>query len=224
MKNTVKLNESQLRKIVAESVKKVLKEARMGRGTTTTTSSSWSGDEYGGTTSTFYGTKENPYSNDAVMMLANRLEKRLGGKYRVEVHSNPYKSEEYDYDSDKTNYKTYLTKVDFVIIKKYGDSEHYIERQNIDDIVTISKVAKQLLSTMAEKVYISDVSCNGESELDSNDSITITALLRNVDEPRKDMIPKSRWGKRKDFYEPTPDTGYADSKFTKPQSWHTTEN
>ena len=224
MKNIIKLNESTLRKIVAESVKKVLKEARMGRGTTTTTSSSWSGDEYGGTTNTFYRTEENPYSNDAVMMLADRLEKRLGGEYRVEVHANPYRYEKYDYDSDKTHYKTFLTKVDFVIIRKDGNSDYYIERQNIDDIVTISKVAKQLLSNMAEKVYISNVSCNGESELDTNDSVTVTALLRNVDEPRKDMIPKSRWGKKEDFYEPTPDTGYADSKFTKPQLWHTTEN
>ena len=219
MKKTITLNETQLKTIVTESVKRILKEARLGRGTITKTDSSWSGDEYGGTTSNFFKTEENPFSNDTVQMLADRLEKRLGGKYRVEAHANPYMSGKYDWDSDKMNYKTHLVKVDFVIERKAENDfqDSYIEKQDIDDVVRIAKVAKQLLYNMAEKVYVSGVNYAEDNGIDSNDSITVTALLRNVNEPRKDMIPRRK-------YDINGDTGYANSNFTKPSVWHTTEN
>ena len=48
------------------------------------------------------------------------------------------------------------------------------------------------------------------------DSITISVELYNINEPRKNMIPKKAYKKGEE-------TGFANTNFTKPQSWYYTE-
>ena len=71
----IKLTENKLKQIVAESIERIMTEAKVGRSTTTTQSSDSYADEYHDNVTYYYKTSENPYSNYAVQMLSDRLEK-----------------------------------------------------------------------------------------------------------------------------------------------------
>ena len=202
----IKLTESKLKQIVDESVEKIMMEVKIGRGTTTTHSSDSYADDYHDHTTHHYETSENPYSNDAVQMLADRLEKRLGKGYKVTIASNNPQIRKGGYDRpDETS-----NIVDFYISLTNSSSS------NIEDILYVGKIVNQMFSKMDRaKVNIIDISF-GDIEFYRIDSIAISVELHNINEPRKDMIPKKEYKNGKE-------TGFANTVFTKPESWHHTE-
>ena len=85
-KNTVRINESQLRDMIAESVKKVLNEADVVRGTNIDKLRFHSADDYREYTDVADEAKfENDKVPDFVLTLANRLETTLNKKYPVDL-------------------------------------------------------------------------------------------------------------------------------------------
>lgn len=207
IKQSIKLNEKQLRKMIAESVKGVLREAKFGRGTETVGGSSWSGDEYGGVTTRWGRTRENPYRSDAVMMLANRFEKLLGNDFEVEAHLNSSKKEGYDNDGDWVERPSlYGSMAQFVI--------HGCGENNFEDLLFILTQAKKMFSNRDMKVSV---------ENDDFETSTVTLSVEVSDivnkEPRTTMIPK-RAGDSAGGH----DTPFANSNFEKPSGWSYTEN
>ena len=188
-------------------------EANIGRGTDTSHYSSFSGDDFGGSTFHGFQTSENPYMNDSVLMLANRFEKRLGGSYKVTAHNNTLSSED-DNEYGETVKSIDSSMVDFVVGlpgNGYG---------NIDDVIHIATVAKKMFGAMSYDISVSGVEFDPESEMAS--SITIRVNLRNVNEPRKDMIPKRGTYMQNDNGHREKD--FADTNFSKPQYWSYTDN
>lgn len=205
----LKLTENKLKQIVAESVKKIMTEANIGRGTTTTQNSDSYRDEYHDNVTYYYDTSENPYSNDAVQMLADRLEKRLGKGYKVIAHNNPQnKKIRNHYDPEGTAFnKSNIVEFDISLPNsKYS---------NIEDILYISKIVNQMFSKMDRgKFNINQVNYDDLGQYTT--SITISIELYNINEPRKNMMPKKA-------YKNGEKTGFANTNFTKPESWHYTE-
>ena len=140
------------------------------------------------------------------MMIADRLEKRLGNGYSVEAHVNPHVKTSHGYEGTE--------------MSGYNDIELQIFSNDgalsLDDVAFICKTAHKLLWNMMSEAYVSDFGYG---------NITITVEhLRNIDYPRRNMIPK-RSRKYQDIYDRRgKDTGYANSNFTRPQSWSETEN
>ena len=216
-KKLIRLTEGDLHRLVKESVNKIINEAQIGRGTTTTISSSDYADDYHDHTTYHFNTSENPYSNDSVQMLADRFEKRLGGEYKVSAFNNPIMKKDEDSDSNAT------TTANIVDFKVTTPNSRY---SNVQDIMYIAKVANQLFSNMHgeryfkqtfgdSKVNISDIENDGKGC--DTQSITISVELY-INEPRKDMIPRSKY--QRDHKTPT---GFEYSNFTKPQYWSHTE-
>ena len=92
----------------------------------------------------------------------------------------------------------------------------------MQDIMKIAKVANQLFSNMqGEKMWqkaeinISDIEFNEDNK---TDSITVSVNLYNINEPRKDMIPKNKYQG-----DGNTETGFEYSNFTKPRHWSHTE-
>ena len=64
------------------------------------------------------------------------------------------------------------------------------------------------------KINISDINFDYREE--RIDSITISVELHNINEPRKNMIPKK-------VYKKGEETGLANTNSTEPESWYHTE-
>lgn len=176
-KITHRLTESDLKRVISESVKRALKEANLGRGTETVVGSSWSGDEYGGLTHNWSRTRENPYRSDAALMLANRFEKYLGEDFTVEAHVNPRTEEGYnEYTGQEietsSNYGNYI---DFEV---YG-----VGNTNLDDILYVLNSARKVFNKRDIKVYM----------IGEDGGINISVECSDIinKEPRTTMIPKN---------------------------------
>ena len=80
-KKVIKLNEAQIKKIVAESVRRVLKEAEVVRGTDTYTDISRWADEWDEYSSKEQNRGENTMAPDFIQTWATRLENRLNNVF-----------------------------------------------------------------------------------------------------------------------------------------------
>lgn len=213
MKKVIRLTEQDLHRIVRGSVNRVLNEALVGRGTTTTTSSSDYADDYHDEVTHHFNTRENPYSNDSVQMLADRFEKRLGGEYKVSAFNNPQMEE------DEDTYPNAILMSNIVDFKVTTPNSRV---SNVQDIMNIAKVANQLFSNMQGGTMWEDVNINiSNIEFDEDgrtESITVSVRLYNINEPRKDMIPRRKYKR-----DGNTQTGFDYPNFAKPEYWSRTE-
>ena len=146
MKRTIRLNESQLRRIVSESVKRILKEADVVAGTNTMKTTVYNTDNKGRRNNMLanFSSWENQTAPDYVQMWADRLEKALnknGNMFEV----TGYVDNDAEVDNRKSDqFQIVKFSVEPIGDWKYSDSK-YLEKLKNFTINTIKKTFGNLM-------------------------------------------------------------------------------
>lgn len=184
MRNKIKISDNQMKNIIAESVKKVLNEAAISRGTSFNAG---------------FGDNDYPYDSDIALMMANRFEKALGKQYTVECHIDShnvnYHYGEYEKHKDDPTY--YKPGMNYTLIFDV----YCLFYKDINLILNAINKAKLMFGTNVRVIYFNQVDNHLMLDLDVTDKIG--------KEPKRGNLPKRPWTWQKslsntNFGEPRP--------------------